>query len=549
MNMKKNISKLSVAILLVVGAISCKKEKFNINGNPNQATDSTIIYNLILPAAENNTARFVARQWGWLQNYMGYWARSGTYAPNTEEETYQLTTNFAPAVNIWNLVYDNNYDYEVMRKSAEKYGADFYAGIARIMKAHNQAILVDFFNNTPYSEALKGSGNVTPKYDKGIDVYKDLLRQIDTGIALIQGADVSSSGPNKTIRTDDVMFGDKIFGTTNTEAAMKTRWSQFGNTLKLRLLVHLMNGGVGSNTAGTVGTPSTTVPGIDIPAEIAIIENEGSGFLGNGLNAQVNPGYATDKRNPFYNLYVADNNGTATANSVYYKANSYAIGYYDYNGDPREARFYKAGSQGLRGVQYGLLPVTENAAATLAGIGDGITRALDAPQWIFSAAESYFLQAEAMQRGFMSGDAKATMINGITESFSMLGASGVATYLSNNAGYADVDYDAVSRFGGAPGGLFTIISQKYFALNSIAPYEVYTDYRRCDFSSTKKHFAYGSSVNYDEGPAISVYPTVTPGTEIPTRLLYPQAEYLYNPSNVAAEGTIRLSDRVFWDLN
>jgi hypothetical protein len=169
-----------------------------------------------------------------------------------------------------------------------------------------------------------------------------------------------------------------------------------------------------------------------------------------------------------------------------------------------------------------------------------------------SAAESYFLQAEAMHRGKMSGDAKATLANGIRASFVMVGSTAAAanSYIAGNATYADVDYDAASRFGGAPGGLFTIISQKWFALNAIAPFEVYTDFRRVDFSSTVNHFEYGSSVGYDPGPAISVAPGVPADQQLPVRLLYPQAEYLYNAGNVGAEGTINaFTSKIFWDRN
>jgi len=548
MNMKKITQQLSIAILLVVGAASCKKESFNINKNPNDVTDSTIVYNLILPSAQNQTARFVTRNWGWLQNYMSYWARSGTYAPNTQEETYQLTTNFQ--AQIWTAVYDNNFDYEVMRISAEKAGADFYAGIARIMKAHNFGILVDIYNNVPYSQSLKGASNVTPAYDKGADIYKDLLRQIDTGIALIKNADVSDIGPNKSILTDDVMFGELSAAYNNTPYTQQELWAKFGNTLKLRLLVHLMNGGVEANPSGTLGTPGSVVPGFDITGEIAAIEAEGSGYL--DFNAEVQPGYAADKRNPFYSSYVQDEAGTATANSVYYKANKWGIEYYDYDGDARINRFYVAGSQGLRGVEYGAPSDNANAAATLAGIGPGVTRGITAPAWIMSAAEGYFLQAEAMHRGFMSGDAKATLANGIRSSFVMLGLSAAAadSYIAFNATYSDVDYDAASRFDGAPGGLFTIISQKWFALNAIAPYEVWTDFRRVEMSATKKTFTYGESVGYAPGPAISIQPAVPANQQLPVRLLYPQAEYLYNPANVGAEGTISaFNNRIFWDLN
>lgn len=553
--------KINILLLLAVGFIlaltGCSKDDFNINQNPNEATDSTIAYNVILPSAQNNTARIVARNWGWLQNYLGYWSRSGTYAPNADEETYTITTNFQ--AQIWSNIYDNNYDYQTMQIQASKAGATMYAGIARIMKSHNFALLVDIYNNAPYKQALKGASVTTPAYDNGVDIYKDLLRQIDTAIVEISGADESESGPNGSIVTDDIMFGEKIYAGTDIHD-MKIRWAQFGNTLKLRILTKCMNGGLESNAAGTVGTASTYAPGINIPAELAIIEAEGSGFLSE--DAQVNPGYQADKGNPFYNLYVRDDAGTATANSVYYKANAYAVGqgigsdpgYYGYNGDGRRTRFYSPNGTGVyRGVAYGLPPVTENAATTLAGIGSGVYRGVDQPQRIITAAESYFLQAECMNRGLMSGDAQTTMEAGITASFVSLGltAANATSYLGFNAGYPDVDYTATEVIAdGATGGLFTIISQKWFALNAIAPFEVWSDYRRIDMSSSVNHFVYGESTGFEAGPALSVYPANT-ATEIPRRLLYPQSEYLYNPANVGAQAPAGAYPfaRVFWDLH
>jgi hypothetical protein len=209
--MKRTIYMAATAILLIAGASSCKKSTFDINQNPNQATDSTVSHDVILPAALHATGVAVSTPWGFLQNWMGFWARSGTYAPNVTEESYQITTSFGNGV--WNGLYDNSYDYQIMMIKARQAGADYYQGIARIMKAHNFQMLVDAYGNVPYFEALKGNANPTPMYDKGEDIYKDLLRQIDTGIALITGADVTK---NRDIATNDIMFG-----------ANKTLWAKF----------------------------------------------------------------------------------------------------------------------------------------------------------------------------------------------------------------------------------------------------------------------------------------------------------------------------------
>ena len=542
MKLKKILYGVSLTAIIIAAGSSCNKSKFNINRNPNDPTDSSVTYDVVLPAALHASGTIIANQWGTIQNWMGFWARSGTYAPNVIEETYQITTGFGTG--IWNNCYDNNYDYQIVISKAAKAGAGFYEGIARIMKAHNFQRLVDVYGNVPYTEALKGSGNPTPKYDKGIDIYKDLFRQIDAGILLIRRAEVTASNPNKNIATNDIMFkGDK------------TKWVRFANTLKLRLLIH-----------------AYAIAGINKTSEINIIQstldtsavgNPVYGYLGVGENAQVQPDYKSDKPNPFYNTYIATTTGSQSVNNVYYRANSWGIDYYKWNGDPRRSRFYVAGTGGLIGVAYGLPPVTANASTVLAGIGPGVGKTNTSPQAIMTSAESFFLQAEARQRSFItSGPSAQVLLNtGIDESFIYVGATGSAAYISGNASYPDVDYNGSAQGPGGPvGGLFTILSQKWFALNAINTLEVWTDYRRVPYSevATKiiatganapsDHFVYGDGGGYDPGPPISVSPQNT-STKIPVRYLYPQTEYNYNAANVNAEGVVDRYTRIFWDLN
>ncbi|MEQ1676201.1 MAG: SusD/RagB family nutrient-binding outer membrane lipoprotein [Chitinophagaceae bacterium] len=536
MKLKKIIYSLPIAAVLVLAATGCNKDKFNINQNPNNPTDSTVTYDVILPAALHGTGTIVANQWGSIQNWMGFWARSGTYAPNVIEETYQITTTFGNGV--WNNCYDNASDYQVVINKASVAGAGFYEGIARIMKSHNFQILVDVYGNVPYVDALKGSANPTPKYDKGIDIYKACLRDIDAGIALIKAASVTTSNPNKNIATNDIMF-----------AGNKTMWYKFANTLKLRMLIH-----------------AYAVAGIDKAAEMAIINTEGSGFLSAGENAQVQPGYTSAKPNPFYNSYKANTAGSQTANNVYFRANKWGIGYYEVDGDPRRSgqRTYEAGTGGLVGVEYGLPPITANASTVLAGIGPGIYKANTSPQAVLTSAESYFLRAEARERGWITSGATAQSLleSGILESFTYLGvaspASALSAYLSFNSGYPDADYTAGPIAPGYPGGgIATILSQKWFALNGVNTLEVWCDWRRVPFSSvatlagaSTTNFTYGTTGGYTAGPTISVSPQLPPGTKIPVRYLYPQTEYNYNSANVGGEGAInQFSSKVFWDIN
>ena len=557
MKLRNIILSFSLLLVVLVALVSCKKGAFDINKNPNTPTENTISYSVILPSALNNTGRILALQTATLQNYLSFWARSGTYAPNSDEESYNVTPTSGPVGGLWTALYDNLFDYETMRKKAEAGGADFYSGIARIMKVHNYSLLVDVYGNVPYNEALLGAANITPKYDKGNVIYQDLFLELDKGIALIKGASNNITGANKNIVNDDIFFSTATTALSSANIdAQKVKWTKFANALRLRMLVHLMNGGVKFAAGSTnVAVPESVTTGFNIAAEIAKINATGAGYITIGTDVEANPGYRADKPNPFFNAYVRDASNTVTGNSQYYKANKSGIAMYDGNADPREARFYIAGGLGFKGVDYGAPSITDNSAANLAGIGEGVYRGNDKPQFIFTSAECQFLIAEATHRGFLPGGAvaaKAALATGVAESFRSVGAAATsAAYITGNTGYPDVDYNVTTPAvpNQAIGGLYTIISQKWFALNGIAPFEVWSDYRRVDYSAAVKHFRYGLAGGYNEIPQISVSPTNTK-TEIIVRYPYPQNEFLYNPTSVGAQGPVNVfSTKIFWDLN
>lgn len=523
MKLTKNIifSFLASGLLLFTG---CKKDVFDINANPDDITDASVTPGVLLPGALQNTARIVATDWPFLNAWMGYWARSGSYQSITDVETYRFTNDFQ--VQIWNDLYSNNNNYTIMMNKAKETGAGFYEAIAHIMRAHNFGILVDVYGNIPYSEAFRGTAVATPKYDKAEDVYAGLFAELDEAVALLQNAGAIEEAKNPDITSADLVYKGNA-----------TSWIRFANTLRLRLAMHGVNGLATTQIA----------PGINVAGQLAKVTSHG--FLGAGQSAHLNPGFVATKPNPYYRSFVANEAGTQTGDV--WRANSYAIGYYNYNGDPRVSRFYVAPSGAShKGIPFGTPSGDPNLAgdklSTVRGPGlvpDGAA----SRAWILTSVESLFLQAEARHRGLLTTGpaAGALLTSAIRESFVWLGltAGQADTYLANNEGYPDVDYTAPWQTATPPGGgLFTILSQKWFALNSIATFEVWSDYRRTDY-------VLGSVVGYQAGPPLSVEPSRT-ATSIPRRLLYPQAEYNYNAANVGAQGTLNVfTGKIFWDLN
>ena len=527
-----------VAIVLVFAVVfySCKKSIFDVNDNPYQITESTVDYRTVLPASQATTATIVATSWRSVQGWMGYWARSGSYQSITDEESYNFTTSFDQSNALWSSLYGNITNYNNIQQAAAAKGAGIYEGIARIMKAHNFGILVDLFGNVPYTEALQGVNNLTPKYSKGIDIYKDLLLQLDTAITRLKTPATNNADKNPEIAKYDLAF-----------AGNTASWIKVANTLKLRLIVH-----------------AASVPGFPVAAEYAKIVANAGGFLNAGENLQINPGYSASKPNPYYRQYVTNEGGTAAPGGDVTKASAYAVGplgtnpnfangIYGYNGDPRAARFYVAGALGLRGIPYGEISGanTDNVGGNLASVGGpGLVPAGAASRaWIMTSVESLFLQAEAKERNIIPGGpgtAGTQLTNAINESFVWLGltVTDAANYIAGNNPSADVNYGVTAGIpaSGPQAGLYTIIHQKWYALNSIAPYEVWTDYRRTDITL-------GVATGFQAGPPLSIIPSRT-SNKIPVRFLYPQTEYNFNAGNVAGEGTVnQFTSRIFWDLN
>ena len=523
----RNIIKTAILTCLIVAGTACNKEQFNINSNPDSVTDVSVTPSVLLPGAQQATSSNIASEYWFLGWWMGHGARSGSYQSFTEEETYLFTNDFH--LGIWNGLYANANNYNIMINKAKESGAGTYEAIGRIMKSHNFQMLTDIYGNIPYSEAFLGTANATPKYDKAVDIYKGIFADLDAAIVLL-----NNPAANEASKNPDIAIADLVYkGNT-------VKWKKFANTLRLRMLVHLHNG----------VTSTTVAPGISVAEQVAKITSDG--FLGTGDDAILNPDFNGSKPSPYFRFWNTSESGVGSQRD-WAKASDYAIKYYKANADPRINQIYvspngtTAGQKGIIfGTPSGGTAPAGSALSSVRGPGlspdDASSRA-----WILTSAESFLLQAEARERGVITTGPTADelLLNGIYESFLFLGLTEADAddYLAYNEGYPDVDYAAPSIVAGQPGGgLYTILSQKWFALNMIAPYEVWTDYRRTGMT-------YGVASGLTAGPTLSIDPART-ATSIPVRLFYPQNEYNYNATNVGAEGTINVfTGRLFWDVN
>ncbi len=533
----------SIAITLACGLAltGCKKGWIDINYNPLELTEVNATPDLILPNLLLNSQSALNDEM--IQNWMGYWASaelpSGipqlTYFPMD----YSMFGTSSPDVNIY-----------IFEQNAQKHQQPFYIGIAKVLRTLAWSRAVDQMNNLPYREA----GNLAimkPKYDSGQFIYEDLIKQLDSAIVLIQGA-----VKDKAIRIGvaDIMFkGDK------------DKWYGFINTLKLRLLMH---------------QACRTDRAAYIKSEINKILAQGSGFLASGEDADMNPGFTNQKPNQYfakYSQYDLYSRFGVSYGSKFFsnwqlaRANVTAMNMLKENHDPRLGFFYgparvalpagapepftQPGPAEYRGNKYGLvvnaLDYPYQSADFVSQVGGlramntavspvstGIIKGYNMDSWIMTSVESLFLQAEAVYRGWLPGDAETAYKNAVRESFRWLNVGGNTTQPALSDAAFENWYVQETAAGNtqvswadAPDKYKLLMFQKYMAFNGIEPFEAWVDYRRNGYF-----------------PVIPLsYDPARVGNSMPIRAPYPPQETTLNKDNLDAQGPIDIfTSKIWW---
>ena len=309
------------------------------------------------------------------------------------------------------------------------------------------------------------------------------------------------------------------------------KWKAFANTLKLRYLVRM------SNVTGDMATYRDQ--------KLATLQ--GASFV--DADVTVNPGYSQSsdaQQNPWMNYYVYTSSGARPQNWTLVvpsehisialngnKENDTREVYQKFKNiiDGRRGRMFTLVGGNVEGVRQGATPGQPGAASgrTVSRTGDGLiigsqTITATDPEGrkaeliqkgsskagvLMTKAEAEFLLAEAALRyPSVVSNAQGHFQDGITASYSYLGATGAAAYITSvnlvpKLGWTGSDQNKIEA----------IMTQKWIALTGINPEQSYFDYTRTGYPVTPL-------------PTISLYPVK------PNRLLYPNSEYQSNTNNV-----------------
>jgi hypothetical protein len=246
---------------------------------------------------------------------------------------------------------------------------------------------------------------------------------------------------------------------------------------------------------------------------------------------------ATSKRNP---LFEQDQSAALNTN-LNLRASGTLFSYLEANNDPRLAANYLPGTGGQKAMAQGSFE-TPSTQLVPTSVSRALIKATD-PVYFISKAESHFLQAEAILRGFGTGSAPAMYEAGIRASFAQLGLAEPTTLISG--AYA---YPAAGNFEQR---LEAIIVQKWVALAGTKQgIEAFFERNRTNYprTSTERYWLPGSvTLNPAYVPGRFTYPLegVTGGV-FAKRLIFPDTERSRNPNTPAQEPVTK---EVWWDVH
>ena len=178
--MKHKLITISLACLTLFGW-GCD-DYLDINEDPNVLSEIPDA-KVVLPAAQIGLANQLM---GWDFGFGGgFWGQYWTQAYSASQFKflceYQETSFSNAYTELTAGVLNDLERMKTVSADSENKGTYF---VAEALSIFSWQIMTDVWGDVPYFEALKGNeGNVYPKFDKGSEIYTDLLTRVNALIA------------------------------------------------------------------------------------------------------------------------------------------------------------------------------------------------------------------------------------------------------------------------------------------------------------------------------------------------------------------------------
>lgn len=468
----------------------CEKT-FDINKDPDNPSLEQGTPALIFPAAVASTAGAIGGEYAILGGiWSQYWAQSAVSSQFRTIDSYNISqSDFNPRFNEVYAGALNDYQYTI--KKSEELGNWKFFLMGTVMKAYTYQVMVDLYDTLPYTEAFMGINNLKPKFDDGYSIYQGLLSEINNALS-------KNYNSSPSVGKSDIIFQSNM-----------DKWVQFANTLKLKLYLRMVYAKPAEAEAGIKALYASGVTFLDTDASMAIFED------------------LADKSNPLYeyNFRKLNTNGNLRASRTF-------LTFLQANNDPRVASYYSFSTgTSYRGLNQG---DQNNPDQTLTNVSIIKMTSKDPVQFI-SLPESYFLQAEALERFFGGVGAKEKYDDGVSAAFAQYGYD--ATSFTQIGGV--YEYPILGNFEQK---LEKIIVQKWASFPGSHALEGFFEHNRTGYP--KVSTVYSTDVdNYIPGRFV-YSKTGTTGGLFPKRLIIPEDERNTNPNTPSVTP---ITTKVWWD--
>ncbi len=490
----KNISIKFLLVLVLVFSFTACDEKFEeMNTDPNRISEIEPAF--LFTNAVRATFRNVISN---LQYKFGS-PYAHIYVPiKNDRQSDEYKTIYAQDWynDVFGGIYGSSIRHinEALRLTREgKFENEVQHAIAEVIAVLDYARLTDTFGDIPYTEGGWGQEDLlVPKYDRQEYIYKDMLLRLKNSIDIIKTADPARAFPGA-----DPLYDNDL-----------GKWVRFANSLRLRYAMRMR-----------FADPDAARPVIsECLNELLIEENDQTALL-ECVDADDGNLY-----NPWSNVWTY----------WQFKVSEKLVEWLKSTNDPRLPVFVQPNSSGQYiGMPNGLGDERfadwdkENTSVPAeALIGRGV------PIYEITAAEVYFLRAEAALFNLGPGDANALYREGIRKSMEQwnVETADIENFLDNEpeATLTGSEEEQFEQIG----------NQMWLALTPNFA-ETYSYIRRTGYPVIPQRTAPDFSLGDTDGI-------------LPSRLKYPLVEEANNAENmkevIENQGPNDITTKVWWDV-
>jgi hypothetical protein len=383
--------------------------------------------------------------------------------------------------------------------------------MAKILQSYAFLVLTDTYGDIPYTEAGKGYTDqmVYPKYDKQQAVYAGIIKDVSDAVAALDAA--------KTRETADVLFGGDV-----------AKWKKFGNSLLLRVGMRLSK--VDATQAQSLVAKAVAGGVITSNADNVIIRHDANylNSIGQLLNAtEANNFYLAA---PFVDYLKKTNDPRLKSIAVRYVGAT--------SGTQQTAAKAVIDPAVQIGMPFGYDnssisgPVKSLGLASFYDFSQADRTRMNkttARAYLLTASQTNLLIAEAITKGWVSGNAKDYFDAGVKAHMDQVSEMDANSVVSTSAADA---YLAANPFSATTA--LEQINTQYWISSFLNGPEAFANFRRSGFPKLTANPFPGKAIKGD----------------FINRLTYPNSEISVNSVNVkgaiANQGADDLDTKVWW---